>query len=680
MRGRSWSTGPAGAEVEVADLAVAHLAVGQADGRAGRLEAAVRPAARAGRASAASRAAAMASAAGSRPEAEAVDDDEDERARARAVDPLRRSPAGSARRRALARQPRPATRAGGEAGARHDAGHLVDLQAGAADERPVDGRLGEELADRGARHASRRRARAGPRPARRSPELGAAWRGWRPPSPRRRRRWRSGRCRWPRRARRRRPGRPGRRARRATTTSSAPSSWSRTVPRPRGRPRAPRAARRRRGSAGGRPRRSAASLRPMSSSVSPWSRRRSEWPTMHQVARPDEHRGGDLAGVGARGSAWTFWAPTATSVPVEGVAHGRERHEGRADDAHDVGHRAVAAAMARPAARRPPGVVFIFQLPAMMTGRMRPIIGAAGPCCRAGGRRARAACEGRAATARPRLDAQARCAQLAEAWPPARPGARSAAHGAARRRGSVGQRGRSPRAPRWRRSWRRSRRTVALEVGGLGVEDAIEMAVQLARDEPRLELEDARRRAARAQEREDRLGALPGHDAAAAAHAPAAGKPDVGQARGERAAPRRAARRARGARARRPRLSEPAARNRPRSQADAAVRRAPRPSRSPAAPAGAGSLIGRRRSAEAHREPRPRPASGLGPRAAAPRPGALGGAAAGPRRVDGRQLGAHRLRRGRGRAAPGGHAAARLRRCARRTAGPCRRRAPRAGA
>ena len=38
----------------------------------------------------------------------------------------------------------------------------------------------------------------------------------------------------------------------------------------------------------------------MSSSVSPWSRRRSEWPTIAHVARPADHRRRDLAGVGAR--------------------------------------------------------------------------------------------------------------------------------------------------------------------------------------------------------------------------------------------------------------------------------------------------------------------------------------------------------------------------------------------
>ncbi len=71
---------PAGAEVEVADLAVAHLAVGQADGGAGGVEAGMRPL---GHESPPARHVGGGDGIHGRvrPDAEAVDDDEDDGAR-----------------------------------------------------------------------------------------------------------------------------------------------------------------------------------------------------------------------------------------------------------------------------------------------------------------------------------------------------------------------------------------------------------------------------------------------------------------------------------------------------------------------------------------------------------------------------------------------------------------------
>ena len=80
---------------------------------------------------------------GSPPDPEAVEDDEHDRpGRGRSATVGRLAGVGSRRR------PRSRGRAasrGGQAGPRHDAGHLVGLQRRAADERAVDGRLGEEL-------------------------------------------------------------------------------------------------------------------------------------------------------------------------------------------------------------------------------------------------------------------------------------------------------------------------------------------------------------------------------------------------------------------------------------------------------------------------------------------------------------------------------------------------------
>ena len=122
--------GPAGAEVQVPHLRVAHLAGRQAD----------RILRRAAGSSAASdsssprqtgiRACAIASAAGSRPMPK---------------------PSRTTRTIGRGRSPVTAARAAGrcrESGPRHDAGHLVRLERRATDERAVDRGLGQELGDR----------------------------------------------------------------------------------------------------------------------------------------------------------------------------------------------------------------------------------------------------------------------------------------------------------------------------------------------------------------------------------------------------------------------------------------------------------------------------------------------------------------------------------------------------
>ena len=107
----------------------------------------------------------------------------------------------------------------------------------------------------------------------------------------------------------------------------------------------------------------------------------------------------------------------------------------------------------------------------------------------------------------------------------------------------------------------------ALEVGRLGVEDAVELAAQRPRDLARLDLEERPAGPDPAQERPDRLAVLPGHDAAAAAEPPRGRQPELGEPRRRGPAPRPGA--TTNSRWVRPpaRLSEPRARNRPRSQA-----------------------------------------------------------------------------------------------------------------
>ena len=91
---------PAGAEVQVADLAVAHLARPAARRRPGGLQHGVRPLAPAGARQVGIRAAAIASRGGIVPDAEAVEDDQDDRSRPAHAPPgrPRRSPSRGAAR------------------------------------------------------------------------------------------------------------------------------------------------------------------------------------------------------------------------------------------------------------------------------------------------------------------------------------------------------------------------------------------------------------------------------------------------------------------------------------------------------------------------------------------------------------------------------------------------------
>ena len=126
---------PAGAEVQVADLGVAHLPGRQADGVLGRPEDAVRPA-REEAAPDRHGAAAIASAAGSWP----------------IPKPSRTTRTIGRGRRAASVTRSTAARAAAVRPARaDDPGHLVGLERGAADERAVDRGLGQELADVGRR-------------------------------------------------------------------------------------------------------------------------------------------------------------------------------------------------------------------------------------------------------------------------------------------------------------------------------------------------------------------------------------------------------------------------------------------------------------------------------------------------------------------------------------------------
>ena len=171
---------PSRPEVEVADLGVAHLARRQADSALRGAERRVRPAceqaAPGGHRGGGDRVGGRVAA-----DAEPVEDDEDDRAR----------PAGRGGGHAAARRARAVS-----AGAGHDPRHLVGLQRGAADERAVDGGLGEELPDVRGRDAAAVQDRGGIRAAApsRSPR---ARPGSRRPSRRRPARSRSGPCRSP---------------------------------------------------------------------------------------------------------------------------------------------------------------------------------------------------------------------------------------------------------------------------------------------------------------------------------------------------------------------------------------------------------------------------------------------------------------------------------------------------
>ncbi len=132
--------------------------------------------------------------------------------------------------------------------------------------------------------------------------------------------------------------------------------------------------------------RAASSLRPMTSSVSAASRRRSECPTMTHVARPASI-GAEIQPVYApAGSWWTSWAPTATPCPSGAATSPAARASRTAARQTNGGQRIrttpgsrVRLAISRASSPASAGVVFIFQLPATMTGRIARIMPEARP-------------------------------------------------------------------------------------------------------------------------------------------------------------------------------------------------------------------------------------------------------------------------------------------------------------
>ena len=322
----------------------------------------------------------------------------------------------------------------------------------------------------------------------------------------------------------------------------------------------------------------------MSSSVSPASRRRSEWPTITHVASPASIGADDLAGVGA-GS---------LVVDVLGADRRRPRPTSRAS--RTAARQTNGGQMTRvtPGSRVRPaivaasspasaGVVCIFQLAATITSRI------AANHARAatpgdGARRRESAAVGLIGQGQPSRCARARAGPPSDGAPAARP---------ARRASPRASRAARPRRPARTCGWSASRPSAssdvdrvelaagradrALEVGRLGVEDPVELAAQRPRDLARLELQQRPARPDPAQERPDRLGALPGHDAAAATEPPRRRQADVARAARRGPAPPRAA--TTNSRWVRPpaRLSEPRARKRPRSQANRQCSAAARP-------------------------------------------------------------------------------------------------------
>ena len=149
------------------------------------------------------------------------------------------------------------------------------------------------------------------------------------------------RCRSPRPARRRRPA--DRRWRRRAPSRRAGRRRGRGSGRRRARPRS----RRRRRWRGGRPARRRRPCARRVASVSPWSARRSEWPTITATgAGVGEHLGRDVAGVGARG------LPVAVLAADREAAAGEpgDQRRGRADQHVAAGFRRAASRARRASA------------------------------------------------------------------------------------------------------------------------------------------------------------------------------------------------------------------------------------------------------------------------------------------------------------------------------------------
>ena len=144
------------------------------------------------------------------------------------------------------------------------------------------------------------------------------------------------------------------------------------------RPRARPASRRRRRWRAGRRATPPSALARTSASVSPWSVRRSEWPTITAAgAGVGEHLGRDVAGVGAgglaRGSPGRRPRSRDPPTPRRGE---RDQRRGRADQQVDVAGEVARAVDDAPSAPRPKRASpFIFQLPATSGRRARKDIG-----------------------------------------------------------------------------------------------------------------------------------------------------------------------------------------------------------------------------------------------------------------------------------------------------------------
>ena len=246
----------------------------------------------------------------------------------------------------------------------------------------------------------------------------------------------------------------------------------------------------------------------------------------------DEHRGRDLAGIRAGrlvmdvlGADRRRPGPTRRGRrgPPPGDTNGGQMT--RVTSGSRVRLAIVAASSAASA-----GVVCIFQFAATITSRIAANHARAGrrtdrrptPRRRRGGPASRCA---RAIAARPtdasRAARRARTGSL-----------RASRDGRPRRPGrcrTVRRGDRRPRGSSIASSCRPAALDRALEVGRLGVEDPIELAAQGPRHLARLEFEQGAARPDPPQERPDRLGALPGHDTAAAAQPPRCGQLEVAE-------------------------------------------------------------------------------------------------------------------------------------------------------
>ena len=420
-----------------------------------------------------------------------------------------------------------------------------------------------------------------------------------------------------------------------------------TAPR---RPRDRRAARRRTGSAAGRPRPPGASLRPIRSSVSPWSRRRSEWPTITQSASPASIGARDVAGVRAGQLVVdVLGADADVRSPRERVADGGEADERRADDPGRRPRLAVRAAIVAASSPASAGRRVHLPVGGDDDGAHRPNHARARL---APGRAGRPVARAGRPIALVRVAAASRSIRSSARWTAERWSLEPLGELAERRLGrlaaGVGDRAGRRTAARPARPSRLElldRRDLAagrpdgpLEVRRLGVEDPVQVAAERPRHLARLELEERRRpprsgagtaRRCRRSSRSRRRGR------GGSATTPAARRSS--SRRGEDAAPRPAS--TTNSRWVRPpaRLSEPRARNRPRSQAirqcsaDGVPVERTRRRRAPVAGgrrdrAAAPSRTSQPRDRRVGRPSRPRPASR--------EPGRLGPPVARPRRVD----------------------------------------------